>query len=72
MLIGRFLAEEPAALRDALSHLLLVMTGGFLPHSFDRRRFAGEANSAIEPAVDSMPDWSGRRLREMDIESDTA
>lgn len=48
MLIGRLLAEEPAALRGALANFLLVMTGGYLPHSFDRKSFAGEANSAIE------------------------
>jgi urease accessory protein len=73
MLIGRFLAEDPAALRAALARFLQVMTRGHLPHSFGGQSTVAEAaEGGIEQSADSMPDWPDRALREMEIEPDTA
>jgi urease accessory protein len=73
MLVGRFLAADPSALRDALARFLQVTTRGHLPHSFgDRHASAEVADGAIEHGADSMPDWWERAAMEMHIEPDPA
>jgi urease accessory protein len=73
MLVGRFLAKDPATLRVALARFLHVMTGGHLPYSLvDRDALARTADRAIEWAAGSMPDWQDWGSREVEIESDPA
>jgi urease accessory protein len=73
MLVGRFLAEDPAGLRAALARFLRLVTRGDLPHSFaDPAAPVEGADGAIEQGTDSMPDWPSRASMEMEIEPDTA
>jgi urease accessory protein len=73
MLVGRFLAKDPADLRADLVRFLLVIMKDGLPRLWTSGGdFSTMRKAAVEPAVPWMPDWEHIRMRETEVEPDPA
>ncbi|MFI4994216.1 MAG: urease accessory protein UreD [Hyphomicrobiales bacterium] len=74
MLVGRFLAKDPAALQADLVRFLLVVTQGWLPHLWTANREVsqGQGTAAIEQTAIPVRDWRDAAMREAEVEPDTA
>jgi urease accessory protein len=74
MLMGRFLAKDPAALRADLVRFLLIVTKGGLPRVWTAGSDVSIRRGAItvDGGAPSMPDWEDAVRKEAEVEPDPA
>jgi urease accessory protein len=72
MLVGRFLAVDPADLREAMVRFLLAAAGNGLPHSWTGHEdaFSETSRGIVAASRRAMRDW--RLTRESELEPDPA
>jgi len=75
MLVGRFLARDPAVLRADLVRFLLAASRGDLPHPWSSEHGIStvvDRETDIERSASSMSDWPDLAMKEKAVEPDTA